>query len=570
MKPWALLVLTLCVLSSYSASAEPLTHVRIDTENAASLALELERAGFDVLEGSVTRGSLELIISAADRERLLAAGHAPVTLAVGRPFREIQEERQLGDAVPPGYPDLATVLSEMLDAATAFPSICQFVDLTDTYGTPSTTEGNSMFALKISDNVTLEEDEPSFLMVADHHAREIVTPVLALYAIEQLTTQYGSDPTITGLVNSYEIWVAPVWNPDGYEYVFDVNNFWRKNRHVFAQGIGVDQNRNYPHGWDNPCSGSTDPGSQTYKGPSPGSEAETITMMAWSLDQRFAKVLDYHSSGREVLHGYACWSHPFDAYLQQEAIDLSIAAGYGGDRRGPSADGEHYQWQFGKMGAYANLIETHSTFQPSYASAQAEAALVWPGTIWMLERPIPLWGHVTDVSNGQPVEATISYVGVNFQNGETNSSGGPFGRYQAFLPAGSYDVVFEAENYQPQTIAGVLITSGVSTQLDVELVGTSTAVAADPLGGGALLLSAETLGRSLRYEIGRPANVTLRVFDVRGALVRTLVEDYQAPGRYEISWPGVNDRGGRVASGSYYYRLSADSATRSGKLLLVK
>jgi len=130
---------------------------------------------------------------------------------------------------------------------------------------------------------------PALAQAVRAHGTEIITPVLALYASEQLTTQYGIDPTITDLVNEYEIWIAPVWNPDGYVHVFNVDNFWRKNRHVFEDGIGVELNRNYPFGWDSPCAGSTDPSDGGYKGPVPASESETQTMIALSEDRRFGE-----------------------------------------------------------------------------------------------------------------------------------------------------------------------------------------------------------------------------------------------------------------------------------------
>ena len=83
-------------------------------------------------------------------------------------------------------------------------------------------------------------------------------------------------------------------------------------------------------------------------------------------------------------------------------------------------------------------------------------------------------------------------------------------------------------------------------------------------------MAVNPLRRSLRYEIGRSANVTLRIFDVRGAMVRELVDAYQAPGDYEVIWDGRNVGGSRVASGSYYYRLLADDVEASGKLLMVR
>ncbi len=427
-----------------------------------------------------------------------------------------------------------------------------------------------IYALKISDNVLLDEDEPAFLMVSNHHAREIVTPVLALYAIEQLTTQYGSDPSITNIVNSNEIWIAPVWNPDGYEFVFNTDNMWRKNRRVFPSGIGVDQNRNYPQGWYNPCSGSTYPDSEIFKGPSPASEAETQTMVAWSLDRRFAKVLDYHSSGREVLHGYSCWDHPFDDYLEEMAIALSTYAGYEGDHRPPSADGEHYQWQFGIMGALAFLMETQTQFQPTYAAALSEAALVWPGTHWLLQQPIPLRGHVTSASNNAPLEATFTFPDVIFEHDEIGISNARFGRYHAFLPNGSYDVVFEADGFESQTIPNVFVNSVFGAQVDVAMNPLFSGAAGNPRAGDGLTVFANSITGILHYEITKASRVNVELYDLRGALTSTLVQEFQSAGQYEIAWPRTNGQGQVMASGMYFYRITAGDAVRSGKVVLVK
>ena len=209
----------------------------------------------------------------------------------------------------------------MQEIASTYPAIAQLVDITATYGTPPTFEGRHLFALKISDNVTVDEDEPSMLVVSAHHAREISTPVITLGAAERLTSGYESDPQITAAVNGHEIWLAPVWNPDGYNHVFTSNNLWRKNRRVFTSGVGVDQNRNYAQGWSAPCAGSTSASSDTYKGPSAASEAETQTMMTWSERERFAKVIDYHSFGREVLYAYRCLSHPFSELDAAGGVD---------------------------------------------------------------------------------------------------------------------------------------------------------------------------------------------------------------------------------------------------------
>ena len=454
---------------SSPALAQTSIEARIVAGDAPSLASDLEADGFDVLRGSIDATSLRLIVSPEEYDLLSARGYEIEPLSQGRPLSELQQEQAAEAPVPTGYPTLGEILDQMTAVAAAYPAICRFVDLTANYGAPPTFEGRHLYAVKISDNVVEDEDEPAFLVVGTHHAREVVTPVIALETIDRFTTQYGTDDTATGLVDGYEIWVAPVWNPDGYQYVFDVDNLWRKNRTVFPDGVGADLNRNYPFGWPAACSGSSSVTSSTYKGPWPASEAETETMMSLSEDRRFAKVLDLHSWGREVVWGYRCLAHPFASFLRDEAVQLSLAAGYGGTQRPPGAEGEQFEWQLAMMGSHAFLLETHTEFQPGYASALAEADLVWPAVLSLLERPISLSGHVRDVCSGAPLSASIVYQGVDFSNGEQNWSGGTFGRYHATLPAGNYTILFSAPGYVGQAQA-VVVTAGSAELLDVALV----------------------------------------------------------------------------------------------------
>ena len=452
------------------ASASPLIRVTVQTDEPVQARAAYLAAGFDVLEGSVTASSLDLIVSKAELERLTAEGVNIVSTQAGRPLRDIV---RMNDAtrgsVPNGYLDLAGINNRMAEIAGDFPAIAQLVNLTDTYGQPQSFEGRDLFALKISDNVGADEDEPAIMIVSNHHAREIITPVIALDAMDRFTSGYGSDAEITAAVDNYEIWIAAIWNPDGYNEVFTGDNFWRKNRRVFPTGIGVDQNRNYPQGWNAPCGGSDIVTSQIYRGPAPASEPETQTMIAWSQGQRFAKVIDYHSSGREVLYSYSCSSHPFTSYFGGEAFDLSVASGYFGVSREAGAEGEHFQWQVGQMGAWSHLIETATQFQPDFAMAQLESDRVWPGILHAINVPLPLSGHVTDDFTGAPVEAEITLEGVAFSEGESNASGGPFGRYHVFAPAGTYVVTFTAPGYFPQTVS-IELQDGIAVTRDITLV----------------------------------------------------------------------------------------------------
>jgi hypothetical protein len=476
----------LLAAAATAAQGRTLMRVRVETSDPRGLSAALLSDGFDVLEGAWGERSLDVVVSAEELLGLERLGLAPRLVERGRPFAAIQRERRAQAPpeapVPLGYSDLGELYQRMNAAAAAHPAICTVVDLTARYaGVPGVTptfEGRPLFALKVSDNVALEEDEPTALFVACHHAREIVTPEIALYALEQLTTLYGTDPAVTAAVDGHEIWIAPMWNPDGYVEVFQGDNFWRKNRRVFAQGTGVDLNRNYPFGWSAQCGGSTSPSSETYRGPSAASEAETQTMLTFSADRRFAKVVDYHSYASEVRVGNGCWYYPLQAFLQSAAIALSQASGYGGSWAESCCLGGDIHLHYATTGTLAFLIETHTSFQPPHASALAEAAKMWPGILWTLARPISVSGHVTDACSGAPLAAslTISHPvpakSSGYTHGETNGSGGAFGRYQAFLPEDPlpHTLTFSAPGYVTQPLPALVSSAGTALLLDVALV----------------------------------------------------------------------------------------------------
>jgi hypothetical protein len=75
----------------------------------------------------------------------------------------------------------------------------------------------------------------------------------------------------------------------------------------------------------------------------------------------------------------------------------------------------------------------------------------------------------------------------------------------------------------------------------------------------------------IRYDLAQAARVRLRIYDVRGGLVKTLLAGHGEPGGHEVAWRGRNERGERVSSGVYFCRLETDGGHReTRKLLLVK
>ena len=467
---------TLAVLLGTTLPAQTDPHpIRIDrsarieiaTRRPQALAARLVADGYDATSLRTRPNGIEIIVAPGEYAALQRAGLQPAVLELGRPFRDRQYQAGSEDAPPVGYQSNADILAELQLAVATYPGLCRLVDAAATWGPGATWEGRPIWVLKISDNVQLDEDEPNVLVVSAHHCRELVTPVIALEAIRRLTSEYATNPTIQAVVDANEIWIAPVWNTDGYHEVFTNDNLWRKNRRPVGGSIGVDLNRNYPMGWSGTCPGSASPSSSTFKGPAPASEAETQTMLGFARARRFAKVLDFHSSGRETLYGYRCSDFALQTWYASEAIDLSNAAGYGGQTRVPSAEGEHYQWQLNETGAYAFLTETHTQFQPSYASAQAEAAQVFAEILHLLQRPIPLEGHVRDASSGAALEAIIDVEGIEYTQGEQRRSGGAFGRYHYWAGPGTRQVTFRAAGYTAKTVA-VPFSSG-GQLLDVTL-----------------------------------------------------------------------------------------------------
>ncbi len=70
---------------------------------------------------------------------------------------------------------------------------------------------------------------------------------------------------------------------------------------------------------------------------------------------------------------------------------------------------------------------------------------------------------------------------------------------------------------------------------------------------------------TIRYSIAHPSNVTLQVFDLTGNIVATLANGRQSAGSYSVTWDASNH-----TSGIYFYRLTADNRSLTGRMLLIK
>jgi hypothetical protein len=74
----------------------------------------------------------------------------------------------------------------------------------------------------------------------------------------------------------------------------------------------------------------------------------------------------------------------------------------------------------------------------------------------------------------------------------------------------------------------------------------------------------------IRYELQSGGYVILKITNVLGREIKTLVEEFALPGRYEVMWDGKDAEGNSVASGIYIYRLGVNGFHLSRKLLFIK
>ncbi|GAA2747637.1 M14 family metallopeptidase [Kitasatospora cinereorecta] len=172
-------------------------------------------------------------------------------------------------------------------------------------------EGRDILAIKVSDNVATDENEPEVLFTFHQHAREHLTVEMALYLLHEFGDKYATDPRIANIVNSREIWIVPDLNPDGGEYDIATGNYrsWRKDRqpNSGSRYVGTDLNRNwdYKFGCCGGSSGSTS--SETYRGSGPESAKETkvvadfVRTRVVGGKQQITAAIDFHTYSELVL-----------------------------------------------------------------------------------------------------------------------------------------------------------------------------------------------------------------------------------------------------------------------------
>ncbi|MBK8980640.1 MAG: hypothetical protein IPM29_32455 [Planctomycetes bacterium] len=471
---------SLCSAQTPPSQEDPGTSYLYRVPGPISPALHaLLHSEFDVL-GSCSSSvgapptELRVVVQPGDeRRRFLTIVPGAQFLERGRPFHAVLAEMMAAgpEAADPAYFTPAEIEAEMDALVASYPTLARKVDLTTFPGAARTHGNRSIFALKVSDNVTADEDEPAILIAAQHHARELNSPYMVIGAMRRVLQGYATDPTLRAVVDDKELWFVPCVNPDGVQYVFDVDQWWRKNRRNNGGSYGVDLNRNYTSNWGL-CGSSSLASSETYRGPSAASEPETRTMQAAVRALRPEIYFDYHSSGREVLFPYptcSTYSGTISTFVRRYVDDLRNQSAYG--TRSPSGSGEAPEDHWIQSGTLSFLTEISTSFQPAFSSTIAEEAIVWPG----IRRALTTWapalrGHVRSIYQGQPVAASVRFTPNQFSEGEQRFARDRDGRYGLWLPLGTWQVIFEAPGFVTETRTVTVSTYDSPQTLDIDLV----------------------------------------------------------------------------------------------------
>ena len=257
---------------------------------------------------------------------------------------------------PPGNTGFHTYLemvAEVKAAALAYPNIVERFSIGKSW------KGRELWAVKISDNVTLDESEPEVIFDGLHHADEHMSLEMTLAILGWLTKGYGHDGRITSLVNNREIFIIFAMNPDGATYDIRDRTYhhWRKNFQPTpgSSYVGTDLNRNYDYRWGCCGGSSSNPASSRYRGPSRFSAPETrafrdfVNSRVIGGRQQIKTAVSFHTTGRLVMwpYGYTYVDVPADmtatdhrtfvamgkamaasnGYKPEQASDLYISSG---------------------------------------------------------------------------------------------------------------------------------------------------------------------------------------------------------------------------------------------------
>merc|ERR1719471_1721680 len=158
---------------------------------------------------------------------------------------------------------------------------------------------------------------PRIFVTFNIHAREWITGMSGVYAVENLIEKVRQNPSyLTGT----EVVLMPMSNPDGFLHSTTSTRMHRKNmaNACSYSNRGVDLNRNFRSYW-NQGGSSSNPCSDTYHGPSAASEPETKVIERVMRESQMTVYIDVHAFSQLIISswGYTTRNHPRSAEFRR-------------------------------------------------------------------------------------------------------------------------------------------------------------------------------------------------------------------------------------------------------------
>ena len=234
----------------------------------------------------------------------------------------------------PGFPSMTQTSGSIGDYHTYAETVefledlvLRFPDLARLVSAGQSIEGREIYVLKISDHVEADEPEPNIFISGCHHAREWISVEMPLLFARHVLENYHTHPQSNDIVNSGQLYIMPVQNPDGLEFSIHTYRWWRKNRRYNGNlSWGVDSNRNYGYAWGYDDIGSSPvPEDAVYRGPTAFSEPETRAVRDFLLNHPPSGALNFHNYSQLILYPWGYTTVPTADDTEMESIARRMA-----------------------------------------------------------------------------------------------------------------------------------------------------------------------------------------------------------------------------------------------------
>ncbi len=378
----------------------------------------------------------------------------------------------------------------------------------------SNNEDLPIYAIKLSDNPTLDEDEPALLFIGQCHAEEILGVEITMGLVDSLLHGFDAmNSHVASILQNLEVWVVPTYNPEGLRVVHDgLDVTYRKNKtdtnengvFDYVEGIGydidgVDFNRNYDFNWIFGDAYGVDD-YDYYRGASAFSESETRAIAELARQEKFLLSVAYHSarSGTpEIIYYSWQWEEtkfPPDidimsslaTTLSERVINESRDGNYA-VTPGKTLRGNAHDWFYTQTGAIQFLVEVGTNnLQPNSDIIDDTVDRNLEGLFFLMDRAFgrspeskaQIRGIITDASDGFALEgAQVQLAKLNVDGGLTPLEGlmmqprvtDAFGRYRRLLNQGTFRVIASAPGFEADTVAAILTSESYATILDFSL-----------------------------------------------------------------------------------------------------